>query len=118
VDGFNILHSTDSGANWTKLNVTASIPNPDNAYEPKKYGATSIALGKAPAGAKYSASIYIVGVIDGTWGVHRSDDGGVTWTRFNDDLHQYGGIGTLAADQNVPGRLYMSGAARGVLFSY
>ena len=118
VDGFNILHSTDSGANWTKLNVTASIPNPDNAYEPKKYGATSIALGKAPAGAKYSASIYIVGVINGTWGVHRSDDGGVTWTRFNDDLHQYGGIGTLAADQTVPGRLYMSGAARGVLFSY
>jgi hypothetical protein len=118
VDGFNILHSTDSGANWTKLNVTASIPNPDNAYEPTKYGATSIALGKAPAGAKYSASIYIVGVIDGTWGVHRSDDGGVTWTRFNDDLHQYGGIGTLAADQTVPGRLYMSGAARGVLFSY
>jgi hypothetical protein len=50
--------------------------------------------------------------------VHRSDDGGVTWTRFNDDLHQYGGIGTLAADQTVPGRLYMSGAARGVLFSY
>ena len=118
VDGFNILHSTDSGANWTKLNVTASIPNPDNAYEPTKYGATSIALGKAPAGAKYSASIYIVGVINGTWGVHRSDDGGVTWTRFNDDLHQYGGIGTLAADQTVPGRLYMSGAARGVLFSY
>jgi hypothetical protein len=118
VDGFNILHSTDSGASWTKLNVTASIPNPDNAYEPKKYGATSIALGKAPAGAKYSASIYIVGVINGTWGVHRSDDGGVTWTRFNDDLHQYGGIGTLAADQTVPGRLYMSGAARGVLFSY
>ena len=82
------------------------------------YGATSIALGKAPAGAKYSASVYVVGVFNGVWGVYRSDDAGVTWNRFNDDKHQYGGIGPLAADQTVPGRLYISGSGRGVLFSY
>ena len=52
------------------------------------------------------------------WGVHRSDDGGATWSRFNDDKHQYGGISTLAADQNVPGRLFISGRSRGVFFSY
>jgi hypothetical protein len=118
VDGFSILHSTDSGANWTRLNVTQSIPDPNNAFQPKIYGATSIALGKAPAGARYSASIYVVGVINGQWGLYRSDDGGVNWTRYNDDLHQYAGIGNLAADQAVPGRVYFAGAARGVLFSY
>jgi hypothetical protein len=118
VDGFNVLHSTDSGANWTKLNVTQSIPDPNNDFQPKIYGATSIALGKAPAGAKYSASIYIVGVINGQWGLYRSDDGGVNWTRYNDDLHQYAGIGNLAADQTVPGRVYFAGGARGVLFTY
>jgi hypothetical protein len=118
VDGFSVLHSTDSGAHWTRLNVTKSIPNPNNENEPTIYGATSIALGKAPAGAKYSASIYIVGVINGQWGVYRSDDGAVNWTRINDDLHQYAGISNLAADQTVPGRLYFAGAARGVLYTY
>ncbi len=118
VDGFSILHSTDSGATWTKLSAAAPIWGPQSAYEPKVYGATSIALGKAPVGAKYSASVYVVGVVNGVWGVHRSDDGGVTWTRFNDDQHQFGGMGTLAADQAVPGRLYLSGGGRGVLFSY
>jgi hypothetical protein len=117
-DGFSILHSTDAGANWTKLNVTQSVPNPNNYYEPKIYGATSIALGKAPAGAKYSSSIYIVGVINGQWGLYRSDDGAANWTRINDDQHQYAGISNLAADQTVPGRVYFAGAARGVLYTY
>ena len=118
VDGFSILHSTDSGANWTKLNVTQSIADPNNYYQPKIYGATSITLGKAPAGARYSASIYIVGVINGQWGLYRSDDGAANWTRINDDRHQYAGISNLAADQTVPGRVYFAGAARGVLYTY
>jgi Neuraminidase (sialidase) len=50
--------------------------------------------------------------------VHRSDDGGKTWRRVNDDKHQYAGIGNLAADQVVPGRVYASGNGRGVIFSY
>lgn len=116
-DGKSILHSLDAGATWTRLSATAPIWG-QSQFQPDVYGATSIALGKAPAGAQYSASVYVAGVINGVWGVHRSDDGGVSWTRFNDDKHQYGGISTLAADQNVPGRLYLSGGGRGVLFSY
>jgi len=116
-DGKSILHSLDSGATWTKLSAAAPVWG-QSPYQPDVYGATSIALGKAPAGAKYSASVYVVGVINSVWGVYRSDDGGATWTRFNDDKHQYGGISTLAADQSVPGRLYISGSGRGVLFSY
>jgi xyloglucan-specific exo-beta-1,4-glucanase len=119
VDSHSVFHSLDGGATWTKLNVTASIWGDHPTWSwPVVYGATSISLGKAPPGASYSASVYIVGVINGVWGVHRSDDGGATWKRFNDDKHQYGGIGKLAADQTVSGRLFMSGSGRGILFSY
>ena len=118
-DGFNVLHSTDSGVSWTNLNATAPVwgNNPTWLY-PEVYGATSIALGKAPIGAAYSSSIYIVGVINNVWGVYRSDNGGTNWRRINDDKHQYAGIGNLAADQTVPGRVFASGNGRGVVFSY
>lgn len=117
VDGQRIFHSLDAGATWTRLNVTASIFGSSQFY-PDVYGASSIALGKAPAGASYSASVYIVGVVGGVWGVYRSDDAGATWRRFNDDKHQFAGISQLAADQGIEGRLFISGSGRGVLFSY
>ena len=119
VDGYSILHSTDSGVTWTRLNVTAADWGSHQPWEwPDVYGASSIALGKAPAGATYSSSIYVVGIINNVWGVYRSDNGGNTWLRINDDKHQYAGIDNLAADQSVPGRVYASGAGRGVLFTY
>ncbi len=118
-DGHSIFHSLNGGVTWTKLNVTGSIWGSHPVTEwPEVYGATAIALGKAPAGASYSASVYVVGVFNGVWGVFRSDNGGGSWRRFNDDKHQYGGVGPLAADQSVAGRLYMAGSGRGVLYSY
>ncbi len=113
VDGHSIYHSLDSGVTWTKLNVAASVWG-SNTNSPEVFGATSIALGKAPAGSAYSAWIYVVGVIDGVWGLHRSEDGGNTWTRINDDKHQYAGMGNLAADHNVVGRVFFSGNGRGI----
>ncbi len=115
VDGNAVYHSTDSGATWHKLTTFASIWG-SNPW-PDVYGATAVAMGKAKAGASYSAAIYVVGAVDGMWGVYRSDDGGMTWTRFNDDAHQFGGIGVIAADQNLYGRIYVSGNGRGVLYS-
>lgn len=108
-DGNTVYHSVDSGASWTKLNPFASANG--------EAGASLIALGKAAPGASYSAAVYVVGVINGVWGIHRSDDGGATWTRFNDDAHQFGGIGVVAADQSVYGRIYVSGTGRGLLYS-
>ena len=114
-DGNTVYHSLDSGATWTKLANFASIKG-SNAW-PDVQGATAVALGKAKAGAPYSAAVYVVGVVNGVWGVFRSDDAGATWTRFNDDAHQYGGIGALAADQNTYGRIYIAGNGRGLSYS-
>jgi uncharacterized membrane protein YiaA len=52
----------------------------------------------------------VVGAIDGVWGVHRSDDAGAAWSRFNDDAHRFGGMGIMAADQNIYGRIYARGS--------
>ena len=114
-DGNTVYHSTDSGATWTKLSTFASI-FVGNAWADVQ-GASAVALGKAKPGAAYSAAVYVVGVVGGVWGVYRSDDGGATWTRFNDDAHQFGGIGVMAADHNVYGRIYVSGIGRGLLYS-
>ena len=80
-------------------------------------GASIVALGKAKAGASYSAAVYVVGAINGAWGVYRSDDGGATWNRHNDDAHQYAGLGVMAADQGLYGRIYAGGSCRGVVYS-
>jgi len=114
-DGNTVYHSTDSGATWTKLSNFASIFAGNQWAQVQ--GASVIALGKAKAGAPYSAAVYVVGVINGVWGVHRSDDAGATWTRFNDDAHQFGGIGMMAGDWNTYGRIYVSGTGRGLLYS-
>ena len=117
-DAHSVFHSTDGGVTWKKLGVTGSIWGSHPTTEwPEVYGATALALGKAPAGASYSASLYLVGVINGVWGLYGSDDAGATWKRINDDKHQFGGIGVIAADQNVVGRVYISGGGRGVLYN-
>jgi hypothetical protein len=117
-DGLALYHSVDSGATWTPLTQFAPVWAGRNDWDgPALAGASLVALGKAKAGSPYSAAVYVVGVIDGVWGVYRSDDGGATWARFNDDAHQFGGIGVMAADQNVYGRIYTGGNCRGVQYS-
>jgi hypothetical protein len=116
VDGNALYHSVNSGASWTRLSTFASVFGSSSSY-PDLQGASAVALGKAKAGTSYSAAVYVVGTVNGVWGVYRSDDGGATWARHNDDAHQFGGIGVMAADQNVYGRIYVSGTGRGMLYS-
>ena len=117
-DGNAVYHSVDSGATWTRLNHFASLWGNRQTWEwPDVQGASVVALGKAAPGAPYSAAVYVVGVINGVWGVHRSDDNGATWSRFNDDAHQFGGIGAMAADWNTYGRIYVNGTGRGLIYS-
>lgn len=116
-NGDNVFHSTDSGLTWTKLTTMASTPAGYNHYNgPTFYGAKRIALGKPLPGSSYSAAVYLVGTVSGVPGIFRSDDAGATWTRINDDANQWGGVGALAADHNVAGRVFL--AARGVLYNY
>jgi len=78
----------------------------------------AVGFGKAAPGRDYPA-VYVWGEIDGVRGVHRSIDAGTTWTRINDDAHQYGGPGDgqfIVGDMNRYGVVYMSTAGRGIVY--
>jgi len=56
-------------------------------------------------------------VINGQWGAYRSDNDGASWMCCNDDAHQFGSINHMVADWNTYGRIYLSGEARGVIYT-
>jgi xyloglucan-specific exo-beta-1,4-glucanase len=61
--------------------------------------------------------VYVVGTVGGVWGVlplrrRPARDG-----RFSDDAHQFGGIGVMAADHSIYGRIYVRGTGSGLLYS-
>ncbi|MCC9137609.1 xyloglucanase [Pontibacter silvestris] len=96
-----LYRTTDSGANFTKLT---------NVQEAVKVG-----FGKAAAGKAYPA-VYIAGKVNNEPGFFRSDDAGATWTRINDEQHQFGGVNDITGDPRVYGRLYVATAGRGIVY--
>nr|6P2M_A Chain A, Type 3a cellulose-binding domain protein [Caldicellulosiruptor acetigenus 6A] len=96
-----LYHSTNSGASATKVNSV------QEAY--------SIGFGKAKTSGGYPA-IYLHGIVNGVLGIFRSDDGGSTWTRINDDNHQFGWIHMIRGDQRTYGLCYVSAEGRGVIY--
>jgi hypothetical protein len=99
---YGLWHSTDGGANFTKL------PNVEQA--------DTVGFGKAAPGASYQ-TLYTSAKIGGVRGVFRSTDKGASWTRINDDAHQWGWTGAaITGDPRVYGRVYVSTNGRGVLY--
>jgi hypothetical protein len=87
------------------------------ALTPVRY-CGAVGFGKAADGQDYPA-VYIWGEVGGVRGIHRSIDAGATWTRINDDAHQYGGPGDgqfIVGDMNRYGVVYMSTAGRGIVY--
>lgn len=118
-DGNSLYHSVDSGVTWNKLDTMQSEWGANPTWKfPELFGANEVTLGKAAPGAAYSAAVYMVGTVGGVWGAYRSDDAGACWLRINDDRHQFGGIGLLAADQSIYGRVYASGSGRGLFYTH
>ncbi|MGV9215060.1 cellulose binding domain-containing protein [Micromonospora sp. RB23] len=96
-----LWRSTDSGASFTKLGGVSASGN--------------VGFGKAAPG-RTNPAVFLYGTVDGQPGVHRSDDGGTTWVRINDDRHQYGNpTEALTGDPRVYGRVYLGTNGRGIL---
>ena len=61
-------------------------------------------------------SLYVIGTNEGIYGVWRSTDGGESWQRINDDMHQFGAVGNcIAADLRVFGQVYFGTNGRGII---
>ena len=88
-----LRRSTDSGAGFTTLGSV------QEAY--------AVGFGKGAPGQTYPA-VFIWGRVGGVVGFFRSDDIGATWTRINDDRHQFGYITQMTGDPRVFGRVYLA----------
>jgi xyloglucan-specific exo-beta-1,4-glucanase len=95
-----LFHSTDSGATFEQLG------NVEQAH--------SVGFGMPAPGARYPA-VYLNGKVNGQDGFFRSVDSGKSWTRINDDQHQFGGGNVIIGDPRVFGRVYLGTGGRGVL---
>ena len=122
--GSNIIRAVPGSGRdvWVAL-YTGGLKRYINGVAGTKLSSVSscdaIGFGKAADGKSYPA-MYIWGTVGGVLGIHRSDDMGVSWTRINDDAHEYGGPGNgnfVMGDRNVYGRAFMSTAGRGIVYS-
>ncbi|MET8096188.1 cellulose binding domain-containing protein [Streptomyces sp. NPDC005236] len=99
---YGLWHSTDGGATFTKLSGVDQ--------------ADTIGFGKATAGASYQ-TLYTSAKIGGVRGIFRSTDKGVSWTRINDDAHQWGWTGAaITGDPRIYGRVYVATNGRGIVY--
>jgi hypothetical protein len=97
-----LKYSTDYGVNYTNIAGVTYCK--------------SMAIGKAKVGATYP-TIFIWGTVSGVTGLFQSTNQGTSWTRMNDDTHEFGGASLLIGDMDVFGRVYMaSNGGRGVLY--
>ncbi|MBN1310225.1 MAG: xyloglucanase [Anaerolineae bacterium] len=99
---YGLWFSRNAGATFTKLRHIEE--------------ADTIGFGKAAPWRRYPA-LYISAQIHGVRGIYRSDNGGRSWVRINDDDHQYAWTGAaITGDPRVYGRVYISTNGRGILY--
>nr|4LGN_A Chain A, Cellulose-binding, family II [Acidothermus cellulolyticus 11B] len=97
-----LYHSTNGGSSWSAITGVSSAVN--------------VGFGKSAPGSSYPA-VFVVGTIGGVTGAYRSDDGGTTWVRINDDQHQYGNWGqAITGDPRIYGRVYIGTNGRGIVY--
>ncbi|MEW2119212.1 1,4-beta-glucanase [Streptomyces sp. NPDC005474] len=99
-----LYRSTDGGVTFTKVAGCSA--------------SHTLGFGRAAKGAAYPA-VYLVGTTGTDTGnaVHRSDDEAKTWTRINDDAHQWGWTGkVITGDPRIYGRVYLGTNGRGIQY--
>ncbi len=95
---------------WRSVNSGASFSRVSGVQ-----AAHTVGFGRPNGGVGYPV-IYLHGQVNNTWGVYRSENQGTTWTRINDDQHQFGNIQQVIGDPKIYGRCYIAAGGRGILY--
>ena len=96
-----LYHSTDAGKAFARV---------EGITELQWFG-----FGKSAPGASNPA-LYMAGIANGLHGILRSDDWARTWTRINDDQHQWGQVSQVTGDPKLYGRVHVCTFGRGILY--
>src|SRR5205814_5071819 len=97
-----LWHSINSGNSFTQVSQVTSADN--------------IGFGMPAPQQKYVA-LYSSANVSGVAGIYRSDDGGTTWVRINNNKHQYASINaSITGDPRVYGRVYVTSNGRGIIY--
>jgi photosystem II stability/assembly factor-like uncharacterized protein len=96
-----LFHSTNGGGSFTKLESVQR--------------AHSLGFGK-PASGKEDPTLFLAGRINELTALFRSDDSGRTWTRINDEQHQFGWVNHVTGDPRIYGRIYFATGGRGIIY--
>ncbi|HEY8623491.1 MAG TPA: hypothetical protein VIM74_06460, partial [Casimicrobiaceae bacterium] len=101
--GGKLYWSTDFGASFRKAG--------DDDIRIAKFG-----LGHS-APDRDSPAVYAIATKNGVTGIWRSNDAGSSWSRINDDLHQWGlRFRAISGDPRIYGRVYIATDGRGILY--
>jgi len=96
-----LYHTTSTNTPFQQLNSITQI--------------TAFGFGKAAPGSNYVA-LYLIGTINNTYGIFRSDDQAQSWIRINDDQHQFGKLLHITGDPKKYGRVYIGTHGRGIIY--
>jgi len=102
-----LYHSLPGPQSASTLLSFSRLPGVDEIH--------AFGFGKAAPGSTYPA-LYLVGTVQGQPGIFRSIDQAHTWTRINDDQHQWGLVLQIAGDPRIYGRVYVGTHGRGVFY--
>ena len=95
-----LYHSVDSGHRFFKINGVQEIHG--------------FGFGRGLSDTAYPA-LYLIGVVDGVRGIFRSDNIAKSWSRINDDQHQWGLLLHITGDPRQYGRVYVGTHGRGII---
>lgn len=101
------FHSIDAGIAWAQLGAGIAANN---------ITASLFSVGAGPSASTTSLYLWSTVSTGGATGLCRSNDGGVTWVKINDDNHRYGGPVVLQGDSQVYGRVYLGMNGRGIVY--
>jgi hypothetical protein len=103
-----IYHSTDFGRSFSRLPGTLA---------PDFFAIGAGASSSSSSSRSTTPALFLWGTVSegGADGLYRSDDGGETWARVNDEAHQYGGPTLILGDPRVYGRVFIGTGGRGII---